>query len=87
MARFQFRAHPDHRAQPDDAVGDLCAVDDAAVGDERVVNVRAVDLGAGQITRPRKDRCAHVEEIEARQFGDEIQVRLEERAMVPTSSQ
>ena len=46
----------------------------------RVVNLRAVDLGAGQIARARKNRRAHVEEIEARQFGNQIQVRLEKGA-------
>ena len=45
-----------------------------------MVNLRAVDLGAGQIARARKNRRAHVEEIETRQFGDQVQVRLEKRA-------
>ena len=45
-----------------------------------MVDLRAVDLGAGQIARAGKDGRAHVEEIEARQFADEVEVRLEKCA-------
>ena len=44
----QFRAGADEGAQADNAVGDARVVDDAAVGNDGVVNLRAVDLGAGQ---------------------------------------
>ena len=70
----------DDGAQADDGVGDARAVDDAAVGNDGVVNLRAVDLGAGQIARAAENRRAHVEEIEPRQFGDQVQVGLEKRA-------
>ena len=76
----QFRAGADDGAQADDAVRDARVVDDAAVGNHRVVNLRAVDFGAGQKARAAENRRVHVKEIEARQFGNEIEVRLEKRA-------
>ena len=79
----QFRAVLDDGAQADDAAGDAGVIDDAAVGDDGVVNLRAVDLGAGQEARTGKNRRAHVEEIEARQFGSQLQVCLEEVADRP----
>src|SRR5271156_6457439 len=76
----QFRASADDGAQADDAAGNARVIDDAAVGNHGVVNLRAVDFRAGQIAWPRKNRRAHVKEIEARQFGNEIKVRVEKRA-------
>ena len=74
----QFRAVADDGAQADNGVADPGAVDDAAVRNHGVVHLGAVDLGAGQIAGPGEDGRAHVEEIEARQLGDEVEVRLEE---------
>ena len=60
-------------------VGDAGVIDDAAVGDDGMIDLRAVDLRAGQKARARENRRAHVEEIEARQLGGDIEVRFEER--------
>ena len=74
----QFRAGFDDGSQADDAVADARVVDDAAVGDDGVVNLRAVDFRAGQIARTAENRRVHVKEIEPGQFGDEVEVCLEE---------
>jgi len=76
----QLAAGANDGAQADNAVGDARLVDNAAVGDEHVINVSAVDFGAGQIPRAAENRRAHVEEVEPRQFRHEVEVRLEKRA-------
>ena len=73
----QLCAVADNGAQADDGVANPGAVDDAAVGNDGVVHLGTVDLGAGQIAGPGENGRAHVEEIEARQLGDEVEIRLE----------
>src|SRR5204862_2370222 len=64
----------------DDAVGDDGVVENAAVGNDRMINLRAVDFRAGQKARPAEDGGGHVEKVEARQFIGDIEVGLEEGA-------
>ena len=59
------------------------AVEDAAVGNHRVIDLGAVDLRAGQEARPAEDRRGHVEEVEARQLVGDVEVGLEEGADGP----
>ena len=73
----QFRSRADKGSQTHDGAFDARVVDDAAVGDERVVNLGAVDLRAGQKARARKNGRAHVKKIEARQFGHQVKIRRE----------
>ena len=61
-------------------MGDFGAVDDAAVGNDRVIQHGAVDFGSRQEPRPGENRGAHVEKVEARQFRSHVEVGLEERA-------
>src|SRR5579884_3694551 len=79
----QFAARADQAADADDAIVNPRVIDDATIGHHRMINLRAVDLRAGQKARARKHRRAHVKEIETRQFGSDVQVRLEKRADGP----
>src|SRR5437762_1448187 len=61
-------------------MGDDGMVDDATIGDDGMVNLGAIDLGAGKEPGPAEDGRSHVEEIEARQFTGDIEVRFKEIA-------
>ena len=76
----QTRSGQDEAADADDRLVDVGVRDDAAVRDDRVIDLGAVDLRRRQKARARVDRRGHVEEIEPRQLGREVQVGLEERA-------
>ena len=76
----KLAAGADEAADADDAMSDAGMVDDAAVRDDRVIYMRPVYLGTRQETRTRKNGRGHVEEVETRQFGGDVQVGLEEGA-------
>src|SRR5438093_10813536 len=61
-------------------MANLRMIDDAAVADDRVIDLRAVDLGAGQKAGTGKNGRDHVEEIETGQLGGDIEICLEEGA-------
>src|SRR5436190_3806968 len=73
-------AFADDAADADDGIADGGAIEDAAVGNDRVIDLANVGLGGGQKARARKDRRVHIEEIEAGQLGGDIEVGLEEVA-------
>src|SRR5262249_10180162 len=76
----QIAAVVQHAPDPDDAVADFGAVNDAAVGNDRVVHLCAVDFRRGQEARSGEDRRAHVEKVEPRQLGGYVEIGLEKRA-------
>src|SRR2546421_2025895 len=55
-------------------------IQNAAVGYDCVINLRTVDLRAGQKSWAAENRRAHVKKIEAGQFAADIQVCFEEGA-------
>ena len=61
----------------------MAVAEDAAVGDDGVIDGRPVDLGRRHEARARVNGGGHVEEIEAGQVGREVQVGLEEGADRP----
>ena len=67
-------------ADADDAALDVGVVDDAAVGDDRLADRRAVDLAGGEETRVRVDGRGGVEEIELRHRVGELEIGVEEGA-------
>src|ERR1035438_5044227 len=79
----QHRSHADAGAQADDTVRDDSAIDNAAVGNDRMIDLGAVDFRAGQKARAAEDRRGHVEEVEPWQFVRHIEVGLEEGANGP----
>ena len=80
---MQRHAVAEDAADADDRLADLREVHDATVGNDRVIDQRTVHLRGGQEAWARINRRGHVEEIEARQIGGDIQIRLEERADRP----
>src|ERR1035438_9865805 len=76
----QHRSHADAGAQADDTVRDDSDLDNAAVGNDRMIDLGAVDFRARQKARAAEDRRGHVKEVEARQFVRDIDVGLEEGA-------
>src|ERR1044071_3605363 len=70
----------DKAAQPDNAVTDRSMVEDAAVRDDGMIDLRAIDFRARQKARTAEDRGRHVKEIETWQFTGDIQIRLEKGA-------
>ena len=64
----------------DVALANAGSVDDAAVGDDGLVNRRPVDLRGRQKTRARVDRRLHLEEVKLWQRRGHVQVGLEEGA-------
>ena len=71
------RPGADQTAQPHDAVSDGSVIEDAPIGNHRVIDLRAVDFRAGQKARPGENRRAHIKEIESRQLARKVQVCLE----------
>src|SRR6185369_3335690 len=61
---MQLRARTNEGAQADDAVRNLRLIDNAAIRNQRMINLRPVDLGAREETRAAENGRAHVEEIE-----------------------
>ena len=80
MIRFRLLPAPTMLRMPMMELADGRMVDDAAVGNDGVIDLRPIDLRSRQKTRAGENRRAHVEEIEARQLGSEIEVRFEEGA-------
>src|ERR1043166_4311471 len=74
----QIAARPHDAADADNGMTDVRVVDNAAVRNNRVVDVRAIDLRAGQPARARKNWRAHIKKVEARQFRSHIEIRIEE---------
>src|SRR5258706_436979 len=62
---------------------DIRVVDNAAVRNNRVIDMRAIDLRAGQPARSGKNRRAHIKKVEARQLGSHVEIGIEERADRP----
>ena len=56
------------------------AVDNAAVRNDRVIDLRTVNFRTRQEAWSAENRGAHIEKVEARQFTGQIQVCLEEGA-------
>src|SRR5438552_490413 len=61
-------------------MADRSAIDDAAIRNDRMINLCAIDFRARQKAGTAENRRAHVEEIEARQFIRNIQVRFKKGA-------
>src|SRR5687768_8990720 len=55
-------------------------VDNASIRDDRVIDVRAIDLRGGQKARTGENRRSHIEEVEFRQLGHEVEIGLEKIA-------
>src|SRR5205085_6499466 len=53
------------------------------VRDDRMINLRPVNLRAGQKPRAAENGRAHIEKIETREFARYVQVGLEESANRP----
>src|SRR5262245_25320127 len=77
---IQLGAGADEAANAHDAIGNAGVIENAAVGNHGVFDVRAVDLGPGKKTRTGEDRRGHVKKVEPRQLGGDIDVRFEEGA-------
>src|ERR1041385_5607436 len=80
---IDHRAGADQAAHANNAVHDDCTIQDAAIGDDRVINLRSIDLTARQEAWPTKDRRAHVKKIKPRQLIGYIQISLEKGADGP----
>src|SRR6185295_5361296 len=74
------RAVFDAASNANDRVGDGGAVDDAAFGDDRTLNMAIEQLRAGQITRPCVHRRFRIKKVERRQRQCHFDVRAIERA-------
>src|ERR1051325_3652955 len=76
----EFTPRTHDAADADDRMADIGRIDDAAIRDNGGVNLRAIDFRCRQKPGPTENRSAHVEEIELRQFGCAVDVRVEKRA-------
>src|SRR6185312_3207782 len=83
IAADDGRPGTDTGADADDAVLDPRGIDDTALGDDRLFQRRAADLGRGQHPCPRIDRLFVVEEIEIRNVLCKTQVGLEKGRDIP----
>src|SRR5215510_6628782 len=61
-------------------MADVGVVDNAAVADHGMIDLRAVDLAAGQEARARKNRRDHVVKIKTRQLAGGIDVSFKKAA-------
>src|SRR5262249_41469153 len=80
---FEARPALDPRADADNGVDDRGAIEDAAVGDQRIPDFAIGELGAGQITRVGVDRRVGVEEVEFRHHRGEVEIGVVKRTYSP----
>src|SRR3954466_4889547 len=61
-------------------MADAGRINDAAVRNDRVVDLGTINFGRGQKPRAAENRSAHIKKIELRKLGRAIDVRFEKRA-------
>ena len=80
---LQMGVFAEHGPDANDTVLERRIGDEAAVTDDHVIDVAAVDLGGRQVTRVRVDRGAAIKEVEGWQGLGECEVGIEERLHRP----
>jgi len=86
MTRFNSEPSPTMVRKPTMLFVETRAVDDATVGEERVVYGRAIDFGTGQIPRAAENRRVHVKEIDRGNSEARSRFASKNLRIVPMSS-
>src|SRR6185503_8625553 len=75
LRRLDLNPFRDPAAHAYDGICDLRAIDDAAIADDRIIDLSLFDLRRWQIARACEDRRFSVKQIELRNLARQIQIR------------